>query len=397
MKILFYSWDANCESFFIDGLKDIGYEVVMYAKKCKHYTRDMELAADMISFIHRNGVDAVASFDYFPIISLICDTAGIRYYSWVYDCPHFTLYAGTVNLPCNRIGVFDKELVERLNAMGINTIFHMPLAGNDKGFEKVINRKSTLRNANKFKCDISFVGSLYTNQYDYFDSLDVNSSVKNESLKLVNRYLFNYSKNYYRNIADIEEKNEELVSCWVEAMGKDGLLLDEDYFIPVVDEVWSSVFEKKITIEERRILLSKVAELDNVDFRLYTNSGLDSVLTLNKVNCGTVDYHTQMPFVFNQSKINLNITLRSIHTGIPLRVLDILSCGGFVLSNYQEELDEYFKDGEELVLFKSLDDALDKIEYYLNHDVEREKIAENGLKAVKERFTYEMGIKKLSG
>lgn len=397
MKILFYSWDANCESFFADGLKYIGHEVVLYAKKCKHYTRDMEMAADMISFIHMNGVEAVASFDYFPIVSLVCDTVGIRYYSWVFDCPHFTLYAGTVSLSCNRIGVFDKGLVEQFNDMGINTLSHIPLAGNDKKFEVVINKKAGRSIANKFKCDISFVGSLYTNQYDYFDSLTVESAVKDESLKLINKYLFDYSKNYYKNIADIEEKNDELISCWADAMGKDGLLLGEDYFIPIVDEVWSSVFEKKITVEERRILLSKVAELDNVDFRLYTNSNLDSVPILSKANCGIVDYHTQMPLVFNQSKINLNITLRSIHTGIPLRVLDILSCGGFVLSNYQEELDEYFKDGEELVLFSSLDDAIDKIKYYLNHDVEREKIAANGLKAVKERFTYEKGIKKLLG
>lgn len=397
MKILFYSWDANCESFFVDGLKDIGHEVVLYAKKCKHYTRDMEMAADMISFIHMNGVEAVASFDYFPIVSLVCDTVGIRYYSWVFDCPHFTLYAGTVNLSCNRIGVFDKGLVEQFNDMGINTLSHIPLAGNDKKFEVVINKKAGRSIANKFKCDISFVGSLYTNQYDYFDSLTVESAVKDESLKLINKYLFDYSKNYYKNIADIEEKNDELISCWADAMGKDGLLLGEDYFIPIMDEVRSSVFEKKITVEERRILLSKVAELDNVDFRLYTNSNLDSVPILSKANCGIVDYHTQMPLVFNQSKINLNITLRSIHTGIPLRVLDILSCGGFVLSNYQEELDEYFKDGEELVLFSSLDDAIDKIKYYLNHDAERKKIAANGLKAVKERFTYEKGIKKLLG
>ena len=57
-----------------------------------------------------------------------------------------------------------------------------------------------------------------------------------------------------------------------------------------------------------------------------------------------------MPLIFRESKINLNITLRSITSGMPLRALDIMGAGGFLLSNYQQELAENYIDGEELVL-----------------------------------------------
>lgn len=64
---------------------------------------------------------------------------------------------------------------------------------------------------------------------------------------------------------------------------------------------------------------------------------------------GYADYYAQMPQIFYGSKINLNISLKTIRTGISLRVIDILGCNGFVITNYQEEIAEYFKVGEECV------------------------------------------------
>ena len=60
---------------------------------------------------------------------------------------------------------------------------------------------------------------------------------------------------------------------------------------------------------------------------LYTGSDTTG---LPVRNCGRVKTHTQMPLVFANSKINLNITSRSIRTGLPLRIFDVLACGGFL-------------------------------------------------------------------
>ena len=58
---------------------------------------------------------------------------------------------------------------------------------------------------------------------------------------------------------------------------------------------------------------------------------------------GGVDTLKEMPKVFRQSKINLNLSTRSIKTGIPQRVWDILGAGGFLITNYQNELNKYFE------------------------------------------------------
>ena len=110
---------------------------------------------------------------------------------------------------------------------------------------------------------------------------------------------------------------------------------------------------------------------------------------------GYADYYTQMPQIFYGSKINLNISLKTIRTGIPLRVIDIMGCDGFVITNYQEEIAEYFKIDEECVVYDNLEDLYEKTRYYLEHDSVREKIADAGYQRVNRDFTFEDRLQRM--
>lgn len=389
MKILFYRWQAFNEDLIEHNLIQMGHEVVSYDKECTNYTKDLKLASDMIPFIHNNGIEAILSNNYFPIISSICDVVGIPYYSWVFDCPHLTLYAKQAFLTCNHIGIFDRELVNTLIAKGCTTVHHVPLSTDTDTFGKVI-REATDTSFKRFTSDISFIGTLYTDDYHYYDSLQIDSSVRKKTEDYINEHLFNYE-------SPAEHLPQELAEPWYESMTSAGLLLDEGEFYSSKDYIFeSSVLEKHITVKERQIFLSTIAEKYSPEvFSLYTNSDLSSMPVLQAHNKGIVDYDKEMPLVFNRSRINLNITLRSIHSGIPLRVMDILGCGGFVLSNYQPELAEYFREDKEIVLFRSLEECLDKIDYYLSHEDKRAQIARAGFDAVKKNFDYKTGLTSL--
>ncbi len=409
MKLLLYRWGANNEDVLLKNLIRSGYEVTECCIKCKNYTQDVELAASMIEQIHQENVEGIISFNYFPIISMVADVTKITYYSWVYDCPHFTLYARTVGMPCNRIGVFDRSIAESLRSRGINTVFHLPLAA-DTEYWDVITGEGARVNKNcpddglhnnvqtgekagsgRFGSDVSFVGSLYTDEHNYFDMIYPVSGKKdysagNEStvMDMIDNWCFDYDS----SVSHTEGLNKTGDLKYAESkMSEMGLMLGADYEFEPEDIAIPSVFEKKVTILERKRLLEAVSKIDGVDFKLYTNSktGIPECVSSK----GTVDYKKEMPLVFNHSRINLNISLRSIRSGIPLRVIDIMSCGGFVLSNYQQEIAEYFKEDEEIAMFRSKDEAIEKIRYYLEHENERAAIARAGYEAVKGRFGYE--------
>ena len=113
------------------------------------------------------------------------------------------------------------------------------------------------------------------------------------------------------------------------------------------------------------------------------------------VNHGPIDPYTVAPFVYNNAKINLNITLRSIHTGIPLRAFEIMAAGGFLLTNYQNDFADCYIEGEDYVAYESKEDMLNKIDYYLTHDKERTEIAVNGYNRTVEYNSFENRIREI--
>lgn len=72
------------------------------------------------------------------------------------------------------------------------------------------------------------------------------------------------------------------------------------------------------------------------------------------------------------------------------RVYETLGRGGFIIHPYIKGMEEHFEDGKHLVFYKfgDFDDLKNKIDYYLEHDDEREAIRLAGHEHVKANHTY---------
>ena len=58
------------------------------------------------------------------------------------------------------------------------------------------------------------------------------------------------------------------------------------------------------------------------------------------------------------------------------------------MSNYQAEIDEYFTIGEEIEVFRDLEELKDKTSFYLSHEKERLRIAIRGYQRIQKDFSY---------
>jgi spore maturation protein CgeB len=67
------------------------------------------------------------------------------------------------------------------------------------------------------------------------------------------------------------------------------------------------------------------------------------------------------------------------------RNFQIPAMGVFLLSEFSEDLASLFVEGEEIAFFRSREELLEKLRYYLSHDAERNRIAERGRAAVWQR------------
>lgn len=374
MKILLCKWEAYMQEDLQESLIQMGHEVQSFQYHFEDIYEDNVFEEKITKMLFAESYDAVMTMNYFPVIAKICGKLKMPYISWIYDSPFDVKNPEeTLGLSTNHLFFFDRHEYMNYRNAGFDTVYHMPLAVNGKRLDEIIISEKERK---QYSCDISFVGSLYSSLFlSLYASLDA------------------YEQGYLNALLDGQSK---LYGCYFlrEALSTEFLKRSREklMYLDVIAGESEENFKKwmerllacEITRRERMTIVSLLGSRNQV--KLFSENTEEM---LNHVEyCGMTHNYQQTPKVYKCSKINLNISLKQIVSGIPMRVMDVLGAGGFLLTNYQPEIAEHFVDGRDLVIYESIEDAVMKAEYYLAHEDERKQIAANGRKAV-EKFSYE--------
>ncbi len=339
---------------------------------------------DFLGQLRLHTPDFVFSFNFLPVVSKVCNIDGVPYVSWIYDNPELFLYSYQVINPCNIVLLFDSKQCEEFIRSGIKTVDYLPLAVSTSRLDLLIPDKEDI---SKYACDISFVGSLYTERKQYYDELYPH----------LDQYTSGYLEGLIRSQLQVDGINfieECLKPEIVEGIKKATEIHTPSYSAETIEHLYANyVLNRQATVIERKELLALIGK--HFPVRLYTYSQNKAFAPKGVQNMGPADYFLDMPYIFKLSKINLNITLRSIKHGIPLRAYDILGSGGFLLSNYQVDLARHFVPGEDYVYYENRRDLINKIDYYLNHSNERKSIAQNAHDKISQEHTFDVRIKQI--
>lgn len=384
MTVLVYRYGNICEPDIINTFKEFNIDV---DEICEEITDKKLTAARRVELvsesINNHRPVFVFSINFFPAIAEVCYIYKILYFCWTVDAPVLELFSKSIAYDTNRIFLFDRSQYDYFHSFNPDCIFYLPLAAATDRFDRVLSEVSG-NETESFACDISFVGSLY--------------SEKNPLNKMK---LPEYISGYIDGIAEAALRvygynfTEEVLTDGCIKSIKDnshGFYAAEDSIVnPDRYAAAHSYVGFQIAEMERIRTLNTLADYFNVD--LFTRS---DCTVLKNVNVhGGVQTLTEMPIIFNKSRINLNMTIKPIQTGLPLRIFDIMGCGGFCMTNYQEELSDLFEIGVDLEAYSSMEELVDKCAYYLEHDDERIRIARNGYVKVKETHTYKVRIMEL--
>ncbi|MBI1388125.1 MAG: glycosyltransferase [bacterium] len=121
----------------------------------------------------------------------------------------------------------------------------------------------------------------------------------------------------------------------------------------------------------------------NEDWRVYLKD--DSLLDCFQ---GPADPERDAPSIFMSSAINLNIHSLQALTSLNQRDFNCPLVGGFLLTDWVDGADHFFRPGQEMVFYQNLDDLENKIRHYLEHPDEREPIVRAGQARVMCDHTY---------
>lgn len=417
MHILMYRWKAYNYRDIEQTFLLLGYTVDNIEQELGSYDVSPEFERVIEEKIRGTHYDMVFTVNYFPLISNVCERTGVKYVSWTCDNPLISMYHESVFHDCNYIFTFDKTNYLEFRGMGVKHIWYLPLAVDTERMDALLGAPEEVRTAGaahegmktagtvpeeigtaesvpaeigkagrrkaaqdsemrKYRGDVAFVGSLYErNSYD---------KIKNRLPEYLRGY-FDAVMEAQLNISGANIVEPMLTTNILEQLQEYFQLeKSEGSFSDLGLIFQTTVLGFKIAEIERRRALIELSKHYKVN--VYSNSDVSDLLRIQY--CGSVDYWSEMPKVFRMSKINLNFTIPNIKSGIPLRIWDVLGCGGFLLTNYQAEIPYYFKEGEDLVCFDSLEDLCEKVGYYLEHEEERKRIAWNGYRKVREKHSY---------
>lgn len=384
MNILFYRYGSICEPDIIASFKHLGFNITEDTREV--YNKQL-LPSDCIKglneLLKQDTYSFIFSINFFPSVSDVCNILGIPYLCLIVDSPVLELFSTSLANPCNKVFLFDRQLYNDFHHINPDGIFHIPLATNVRDNYATATMASAADRA-RFSSDISFIGSLYSEKCLY-NQITLPEKMRGYVDGLIEAQLLVYGYNF------IEEcVTPELIEAFCKVRPElinfpDSMKVDTKAVIA------QHIISVKVAEQERLRYLKVLSEHYNVD--LYTGSDTSSMPLIH--NRGFAKTNTEMPIIFHQSKINLNLTAKSIRSGLSLRIFDVLGCEGFLITNYQAELPEHFNIGEDLEAYTSLDDLMGKCEYYLSHDKERREIAHNGFEKVKKYHTYDIRLTQM--
>ncbi len=143
-----------------------------------------------------------------------------------------------------------------------------------------------------------------------------------------------------------------------------------------------------------RIAAFRKLNLD--DLRIWGNDWPESSIGELRIEDGARRINAEESCsVFNASQVNINLHSSNRHDGIHPngdfvnpRTFEIAACGAFQLVDHRRELSELFSPEEEIVVYESIEELRRKIEYFLAHPEERQRIAGNSRRRLLECHTY---------
>lgn len=383
MNILFISGAGLQIMSAVMALNRMGHMASCYPHNAEMIEKNEECEEKLADFLRDNQLDFVLTHSYIGAVARQTKKYGVKYAIYAMDSPSYeTWWADAFEHTHCYYFYFDKKEYRMAKELGCINAYYLPLAAE---IHRAGNLVITEEEIHNLGCDISFVGGLYSqNPYDECVQ-DFSESFRNQVSGMMEECAFLWdgcsrTEPFLTSemIGDIKKRFSEIFKEL------------ERYKMPDAYYIKQWFFNRKLTNIERTLLIELLAE--RYYFHLYTRD--EEIVPPNVKRFPETDIEGAYK-VFYASKINLNITLRSIESGVPLRIFDIMSVGGFVLSNWQEEMTELFEEDKEIVLFKTPEEMLDKIDYYLAHEEERIRIGINGYQKVKNCYSYEHQLNKL--
>ncbi|GAB2876348.1 hypothetical protein GCM10027046_00130 [Uliginosibacterium flavum] len=147
--------------------------------------------------------------------------------------------------------------------------------------------------------------------------------------------------------------------------------------------------------QEKKRRVEWLTPLQDLNLEIYGPKWEQTALSTKHASSGI--FGADVNRLYNQSKIVINVSAwpQEASGCLNLRILDVPATGSLLLTDYAPGIEEYLIPDQEVVIAHSPEEMRDKARYYLEHEAERERIAQAGWAKVQTLETYPQKMQRL--
>jgi len=282
--------------------------------------------------------------------------------TWYVDHPDFIIRAYPENVSeWVAVFVWDRHYVAGLQEMGFPWVTYLPLAADTQLFRPYRHPP-----VDRFGCNgAAFVGDTWTQRVDqqlarYADQPDTLAYIESAALD------FQWNDHY--------QADTDLAEVYP-GFGQ----------LPVSEQVDLEAAVLWRASQQDRV--ERVSALVPSGLKVYGDPAWIEFLPDPTAYSGYLNYHRELPLFYQCTAVNLNFTSLQMKNGLNQRVFDVPASGAFLLTDYKEALWEVFSR-EEVVTFATIEEAQEKVAYYLKYPETRLRVAARARERVLSQHTY---------
>jgi spore maturation protein CgeB len=108
-----------------------------------------------------------------------------------------------------------------------------------------------------------------------------------------------------------------------------------------------------------------------------------------------LDYYADLPRFYPRSGINFNCTSRQMKGAVNQRVFDVPACGGFLLTDHREQMEDLFDLDREAAVYRSVEEIPGLVERFAADPAARTAISRAAARRIRAEHTYEIRLNRL--
>lgn len=294
--------------------------------------------------------------------------------SWFVDNPQLILYRYKDVLPdLTAIFTYDAGNFKVMRDKGFQNIFYLPLATDPHRFKPGCAGRA------KWQTRVSFVGN---SMVDAVNKTIRESGISGSLLKTFSGLATEFGAADELSVEKFLQNSHPELLAEMENFPSDEHRLS---------------FEALITWEAtRQYRLSCIKEILSFDPLIVGDKGWHTLLDKNGWRyLNSLDYYADLPAFYPMSEISFNCTSRQMKGAVNQRIFDVPACGGFVLTDYREQMEDLFEPDSEIIAYKDIRDIPELLKRWLGDENGRRRVSEAARDRILASHTYEHRLQNL--